>query len=96
MALSILVIIVIFVAKQYFDFDFAQTLILIFFGFSIVWKMTGRAAVVLALFFLAGTPILLFFDSKELAETFAVYAYYFLVIAVIDEILSLKREKPLQ
>ncbi len=89
--LSLAIIIGAFWAKYGFDFTFIGTLILIYFGISIVWKLTSRITAGLALFFLASCPVLLIFKNDDLAETFAVYAYYFLVVTVIGEILSLKR-----
>lgn len=89
--LSLAIIISAFWAKYIFDFTFIGTLILIYFGMAIVWKLTSRISAGLALFFLASCPVLLIFKNEALAETFAVYAYYFLVVTVIGEILSLKR-----
>lgn len=90
-ALSLAIIAGAFWAKYVFDFTFIGTLILIYFGIAIVWKLTSRIAAGLALFFLASCPVLLIFKNEALAETFAIYAYYFLVITVVGEILSLKR-----
>jgi len=89
--LSLAIIAAAFGAKYSFDFTFFGTLILIYFGMAIVWKLTSRIAAGLALFFLASCPVLLIFKNESLAETFAIYAYYFLVITVVGEILSLKR-----
>lgn len=89
--LSLAIFIGAFFAKQSFEYTVVGTLILIYFGFSIVWCLTSRIAAACALFFLICTPILLFFKSEALAETFAIYAYYFLVITVVNEILLLKR-----
>lgn len=88
--LSLAIFIGAFFAGQYFDFTFVGTLVLIYFGFSIVWNISGRVSAACALFFLICTPILLFFKNEALAETFAIYAYYFLVITVVGEILTLK------
>ena len=92
LGLSLAIIVAAFVAKQNFDFTFFGTLILIYFGISIIWKLSSRIAAGLALFFLASCPVLLIFKNEALAETFAVYAYYFLVITVIDEIISLRKD----
>jgi len=89
--LSLAIIIGAFWAKHSFDFTFIGTLILIYFGMAIVWKLASRIAAGLALFFLASCPILLALKNEALAEIFAVYAYYFLVITVVGEILSLKK-----
>jgi len=89
--LSLAIIVAAFVAKYSFDFTFFGTLILIYFGIAIVWKISSRISAGLALFFLASCPVLLIFKNENLAETFAIYAYYFLVITVVGEIISLKR-----
>ena len=89
--LSLAIFIGAFFAKQSFDYTIIGTLILIYFGVSIVWKLTSSIAASFALFFLASCPILLIFKNNDLAETFAIYAYYFLVITVANEILSLNR-----
>lgn len=91
LGLSLAIIAGAFWAKQNFDFTFIGTLILIYFGIAIVWRLTSRITAGLALFFLASCPVLLVLKNDNLAETFAVYAYYFLVITVVGEILSLKR-----
>ena len=91
LGLSLAIIAGAFWAKQNFDFTFIGTLILIYFGIAIVWRLTSRIAAGLALFFLASCPVLLALKNENLAETFAIYAYYFLVITVVGEIFSLKR-----
>ena len=90
---SILIVVGAFVAGHFFDFTFFGTLILIYFGISILWHLESRIAAALALFFLASCPILLILKNNALAETFAIYAYYFLVITVVGEIVALKKEK---
>jgi hypothetical protein len=90
---SILIVAGAFVAKQNFEFTFFDTLVLIYFGISILWKLESRISAVLALLFLVSCPILLIIKNDALAELFAIYAYYFLVITVAGEIMALKNEK---
>ena len=90
---SVLIMLSAFIAKQNFDFTFFGTLILAYFGLALLWNITSRVSASLALFFLATTPILLILENDTLAETFAIYAYYFLVITVFGEIVDLKRKK---
>lgn len=92
MTLSLLIIIGAFTVRQYFDFTFVGTLILAYFWISLLWGFSSRIAASLALFFLVCTPLLLILKNAALAETFAIYAYYFLIITVIGEIVALKRE----
>ena len=94
--LSLLVVIGAFIAKQNFDFTFAGALILIYFGLSLIWRLSGRISASLALFFLIATPILLMFKNDALAETFAIYAYYFLVITVIRLVFELKNSPKIE
>lgn len=84
--------------KLKFDLAFLETLILAYFGLALVWTLKSRISATLALFFLVCEPFLLYMKNDTLAETFAVYAYYFLVITVIQEILALRKaeEKPVR
>lgn len=63
----------------------------------LVWAILGpisvRILAAVALFFLSVTPFLLVLDRADQAEQYAVYAYYFLVIAVVRGILDLRAEK---
>lgn len=61
------------------------------FIWSIVGPIRSRYLALPALFFLAFTPILLFLDREARAEEFAIYAYYFLVMAVIRGIIEVRR-----
>lgn len=92
--LSLLIVVGAFVAQQNFDFTPVGTLILAYFGVALLWNLTSQIAAGLALFFLASCPILLILKNDALAETFAIYAYYFLVITVVSEVIVLKRERP--
>lgn len=92
MIFSVLLVVGAFVAMKQYDFTFFGTLILIYFGISLLWKLTSRISASFALFFLASCPILLILKNDSLAETFAIYAYYFLVITVVSEIVELRRD----
>lgn len=81
-----------FVWKRY-DLSFFEMAILAYLGISLIWKTPSRFSAGLALIFLALAPIFLMLKNEALAETVAVYAYYFLVITVLQEILELRREK---
>lgn len=94
--LSLAIVIAAFILRQQFDFTFFGTLILAYFGLALLWRLSSRISGAAALFFLALCPILLIFKNDALAETFAVYAYYFLVITVIQELAFLKIKKGLK
>ena len=69
--------------------------ILIFgiFIWSILKPISSRYMAIPALFFLSITPFLLILERKEKAEEFAIYAYYFLVLAVIMGIYEIQKDK---
>ncbi|MCP5498156.1 MAG: hypothetical protein H7A23_26665, partial [Leptospiraceae bacterium] len=50
----------------------------------------GRIPAVFALLFLVFTPVFLIFRQEKIAEQSAIYAYYFLVITVITQIIEMK------
>lgn len=52
----------------------------------------SRISAGIALIFLASCPVLLILKKEVLAEQSAVFAYYFLVILVITQIIELRRE----
>lgn len=52
----------------------------------------SRIIATMALISLASCPFLLYFKKDALAETMAVYAYFFLVMTVVLQIVELKRE----
>lgn len=89
--LSVFVFLGSLLAWRNFDFTIVGTLILVYFGISLIWNLSSRIAASLALFFLVCTPILLAMKNDTLAEMMAIYAYYFLVIAVVSEILALRK-----
>ncbi|MFA6383021.1 MAG: hypothetical protein WCX17_01185 [Parcubacteria group bacterium] len=74
-------------------FTFIEMLVLAYLGLSIIWRLSSRVSAVIALLFLIAEPFLLYFKNDALAETFAVYAFYFLVITVFQEVLWLKHEQ---
>lgn len=56
-----------------------------------LYKWDSRIMAVLALACLITCPFLLIFKNKLLAENFAIYTYYFLVLTVILQIIEYKR-----
>ena len=63
-----------------------EFIILVYALFSILFGLESKIAASVALAFLAVCPVLLIFKKEALAETAAIYAYYFLVITVITQI----------
>lgn len=58
----------------------------------VIFRLQSFFPFLLALISLAAIPILLIVKNNEIAETFAIAAYYFLMIGVIKEIVSLRKE----
>lgn len=77
-----------YVGTQY-AFSFLEIILFSYLGISLLWRWSGRIAAGVALVFLIGAPTALLFEKNEWAELCAVYAFYSLVIAVIDEVILL-------
>lgn len=76
----------------YFEWNLVEIFIFLVFLWSLLGPLPSRVLAVPALFFLSATPILLVMERAEQAESFAVYAYYFLVMAVIRGIVELRED----
>lgn len=72
------------------NWDVIEIIFFAVFIWSIVGPIASRYLAIPALFFLSFTPILLALDREARAEEFAVYAYYFLVMAVIRGIIEVR------
>lgn len=72
------------------NWDVIEIIFFAVFIWSIVGPIASRYLALPALFFLAFTPILLVLDREARAEEFAIYAYYFLVMAVIRGLIELR------
>lgn len=89
--LSIVWVVAIFFIATSYALAAAEMAILAYLGISIIWKLSSRISAFLALVLLASEPFLLYLKNDALAETLAVYAFYFLVITVIQEIIFLRK-----
>lgn len=76
-----------------FDWNIVEIGIFTIFIAVILGYVSLRSIGIAAIFFLAFTPVLLFLDRDARAEEFAVYAYYFLVMAVIRGIVEVRSER---
>lgn len=67
---------------------------------TLIWAIIGpisvRILAAVALFFLSIVPFLLVLDREDQSEQYAVYAYYFLVMAVIRSIIDLRNEESIR
>lgn len=76
----------------YFEWNIVEIVIFLVFIWSIIGPIPSKFLAGPALFFLTFTPFLLAFGRKDQAEEFAVYAYYFLVMAVIRGIVEARED----
>ena len=74
----------------YFGWDLAEIVVFLVFLWSILGPIPSRLLAAPALLFLAATPVLIALDRADEAESFAVYAYYFLAMAVIRGVVELR------
>lgn len=80
----------------YLDWSIAEVFIFGVFIWSILEYIPSRFLAIPALFFLSATPFLLILERKDRAEEFAIYAYYFLVMAVIMGVREVRNEERLE
>ena len=94
----VLLISVIGILIDIFVFDFTSDLIILFLTglwVLVVWlyKFEGRVSIGIALGFLVLCPFLLIFNKEPIAEKAAIWAYMFLVVGVIQQIIEYRRER---
>jgi len=75
----------------YFDWGMPEIIIFAIFIGIIIHPISSRYLAWPALFFLSVTPFLLMLDRENRAEEFAIYAYYFLAMAVIRGIIETRQ-----
>jgi hypothetical protein len=84
--IKLLVVLIILVFSLFRNIGVLEFFILFFGLISVLFELDSRISAGCALALLVLTPFLLVFNQNIFAETAAVYAYYFLVIAVITQI----------
>lgn len=91
--LKVFVIVVVLAGALFRDIDPFEFLILLYALISFLFILNSRWSAGIALVFLIICPVSLILKERTaLAETFAIYAYYFLIIAVLTQIRELWRE----
>ncbi|QQS61217.1 MAG: hypothetical protein IPN70_05020 [Candidatus Moraniibacteriota bacterium] len=80
----------------FFQWDLVEIFIFFIFLWSIMEKVPSRMLAIPALIFLCATPLLLVFEREDQAEAYAVYAYYFLVMAVIRAVSELREDEKMK
>jgi hypothetical protein len=58
-----------------------------------LYVLDSRIPAGLALLFLVACPISIAFKREALAEALAIYAYYFLVIAVVSQVIEYVKDR---
>ncbi len=76
------------------DTQIGQWVILAFGLSAITFKLSSRISFGLALAVLVMVPVFTTIQQKALAENYAVYTYYLLVIGVVTAAIELYRERP--
>lgn len=76
----------------YFQWTIMEILIFLIFIGIILRSVSSRILAMPALFFLVLTPFMLIFKQDDWAEKMAIYAYYFLIMAVIMGIREVRKE----
>ncbi|MFZ5981957.1 MAG: hypothetical protein ACOYS2_00040 [Patescibacteria group bacterium] len=92
-ALNLLIFALALAMGIYFDWKVMEILIFLIFIGIILHPVSSRLLAIPALFFLVLTPIFLIFKKDPVAEQMAIYAYYFLIMAVIMGIYEVRKEK---
>lgn len=77
----------------FLGWNIVQVAVFAVFIWSILGPIPARLLALPALFFLALVPFLLAVKMEDQAEEYSVYAYYFLVMAVIRAIIEVRAEK---
>lgn len=95
--IKIAIVLMVLIFALYEKLGIIDCIILSYGLISFLFVVDSRIAAGLALLFLAACPILLIFKEDAFAETMAVYAYYFLIITVIGQIIEhIRGEKGLE
>lgn len=89
---KIFVFFVIFSVVLYFKIGLLDLFVLIYGSLSFLYVFDSRISAGTALLFLVTCPILLSLKKDGLAESFAVLAYYFLIITVLILFRELKKQ----
>ncbi|MFA5644684.1 MAG: hypothetical protein WC928_04160 [Patescibacteria group bacterium] len=90
--MKIFIIAVILIFALFKEIDVINFLVLLYALISFLFILDSRYSAAAALIFLAACPFLLIFKKDALAENAAIYAYYFLVITVLTQIIELYRD----
>jgi len=90
---KIAIVIIILVLSLYYNITLPNFLTLAYALIAFLFVLDSRYAAGVALLCLAACPILLIYKKDAIAELFAVYAYYFLVITVVGALIEINLKK---
>ena len=85
------IIVLILAGGAFYLWGLSSALLWLLFLSFLVYEWENRIIAVMALVSLASCPVLLSLKKDDLAETMAVYAYFFLVMTVVLQIIEYKR-----
>lgn len=77
----------------YFEWTAVEIVFFLLFLWSLLGPIASRYLALATLAFFSLVPVLLAFKRPERAEEFALYAYYFLVMAVVRAIIEVRSER---
>ena len=77
----------------YFDWTIMEIAIFLIFIWSLVGPISSQILAGAALFFLIFVPFFRLLLRPERAEEFAIYAYFFLVMAVLQAVIEIRKEQ---
>lgn len=80
----------------YFKWSAQEIIVFGFFIWIILNPVSSRTVAIPAMFFLSLTPLFLMVGSESYSEKSAIYAYYFLVMAMIMGIYEVRKNKGLK
>ncbi len=94
---TFLLLAIVGVLVDIFIFRFTSDLVILgltgmWIGAVIGWRLEGRFSILGALIFLTMCPFLLILKKDPIAEKAAIWAYMFLVVGVIQQLIELKKE----
>lgn len=91
--LKIVAIVILAAGLIYFKADLVSTVIAFYFLLSILFSLKSRYSFYLGLFFLVLTALVQIMGNERVAENYAVYAFYFLVIGTTTTIIEVVKNK---
>jgi cell division protein FtsW (lipid II flippase) len=93
--LKITVVLILAAILIYFKVDLVDTIIAFYFLLAILFSLESRYSFAIGLLFLVLTAFLQILGKERIAENYAVYTFYFLVIGTIGALIEVAKDKKL-